>query len=686
MKIAITYIFIILGLVSYTQEQCLFTKVINDQIANAQNPQTVLDEIEASLNVNYIHTKSSSVIKIPIVFHIVHNGDAEGVEENLSDSLIKEQVKRINEDFRAKNFDTTDIPIEFKSFLADTEIEFCLAKVKPNGDFTNGIIHHQLSEDGWDEDTINSYIKPLTIWDRDEYLNVWSLKFAGNLAINHVNGYATPPLSSTDSDKDGVVMNYTKMGNDIDNDIGRILVHEIGHWLGLYHIWGTSAGCASDDGIADTPNQETPHQNCTTTSYNSCNSNDMYMNYLDYTDAKCSLMFTEGQKTKMLSVLNNYRQSILNSDGCNVKDLVIEEIISPSGSVCQEYFLPTVKIYNIGTEDITNYGFDVYIDNVFLSSISVNTSISPNETVYLNNHIFLTSELNINHQVKFIVTTTDADEYNLNNEESSVFKLINTGNGFNDLSEDFETIGLSSSSFFIENNENDNTWMNYSGSTNKVAFINNSGSTIGNIDAFSTTDYDMFSEQSTEPILYFDYLYKAKTGFDDELTVSYSLDCGVHWIPIWKKKGLGLSNNIIQDSPLYYSTEKFKTEEISLFSNGEPNLNKLKKIRFRFENKSAGGNNLYIDNINFSIHTAIKDVEFKDLKIYPNPANNFITISQEENRKLSFVLIDFSGKIIFTRQISKKNEKISLENITKGIYLLKYSNNKSSAVQKIIIE
>jgi len=42
------------------------------------------------------------------------------------------------------------------------------------------------------------------------------------------------------------------------------LAHEIGHYLGLPHIWGdvNGGGCGGDDGFADTPNQAQQYFGC----------------------------------------------------------------------------------------------------------------------------------------------------------------------------------------------------------------------------------------------------------------------------------------------------------------------------------------------------------------------------------------------------------------------------------------
>lgn len=86
-------------------------------------------------------------------------------------------------------------------------------------------------------------------------------------------------------------------------DTGKTLTHEMGHYLGLQHIWGD--GCGQDDGIADTPDADVPHY-INPEAYGllwgllvSCNSLDLWMNFMDYTDDRTMDMFTPNQATRM---------------------------------------------------------------------------------------------------------------------------------------------------------------------------------------------------------------------------------------------------------------------------------------------------------------------------------------------------------------------------------------------------
>ena len=78
--------------------------------------------------------KNYDIIKIPVHFIIVHkSSEAIGEGRNLSDEQIISQIDVLNEDFRKLNPSNIETPAEFISVAADCEIEFCMAKIGPNG-------------------------------------------------------------------------------------------------------------------------------------------------------------------------------------------------------------------------------------------------------------------------------------------------------------------------------------------------------------------------------------------------------------------------------------------------------------------------------------------------------------------------------------------------------------------------
>jgi len=136
-------------------------------------------------------------------------------------------------------------------------------------------------------------------------------------------GYGTFPGAA--KDKDGVVIRTDVFGTTGNNNSaynkGRTATHEIGHWLNLKHLWGDSD--CGDDNVDDTPQQKTYSSGCSSfpkITTGSCNNNpagDMFMNFMDFSDDACSIMFTDGQKNRMRDLFSQEgaRAAMLQSPG-----------------------------------------------------------------------------------------------------------------------------------------------------------------------------------------------------------------------------------------------------------------------------------------------------------------------------------------------------------------------------------
>ena len=265
--------------------------------------------------------KMATVYTIPVVIHIIHNGESVGSGANISDAQVQSAMDALNKDFRMTNSDTLTASHPFYSLSADAEIEFCLAKKDPNGLATTGVVRYNKGKSEWEITDFDATVKPATQWDRTKYMNIWVVTIGG--VDDGTLGYATFP--GTNDATDGVVMGTTYFGTTGNVspgfDLNRTATHEVGHYLNLYHIWG-DATCG-DDEVTDTPPAEQDNAGCPSFPHNvssSCSpgtNGEMYMNYMDYTDDACMQLFTEGQKTRMRSALSVSRASLLTSDVCN---------------------------------------------------------------------------------------------------------------------------------------------------------------------------------------------------------------------------------------------------------------------------------------------------------------------------------------------------------------------------------
>lgn len=274
--------------------------------------------------------------EIPVVFHVLYNKTA----ENLNDTSILSQLRELNNAFRKRNKDTTRIRAIFKPIAADVKIQFVLANKDPQGNASSGITRTYTNKTTFAANQFGTYTTNMKYsanggkdaWDPTSYLNIWicNMEFPNYIGI--VYGFATPPTNApnwngtgatkdTNSMESGVVLHYKIVGRS--NPLapakyieGKAAIHEVGHYLGLRHVWGdgnNTTGCNVDDGIFDTPNCKA--QNATCTGQNSCTdaSNDkpdQTENYMDYALDGCAGMFTQQQAFMMRFVLDKLRTGL----------------------------------------------------------------------------------------------------------------------------------------------------------------------------------------------------------------------------------------------------------------------------------------------------------------------------------------------------------------------------------------
>lgn len=291
-----------------------------DDPAYMQRFQSVEDAAQSWL-ANNRSAVGGSVITIPTVVHIVYK-DA---TQNLSDAQIYSQMDVLNADFRRLNADTLLTRPEFDSVAADFEVEFCLATTDPQGNSTTGITRTSSAGGqllGWfgpQDDVKSTSTGGIDPWPTDQYLNIWVCDLLPILA-----GYAQFP--GEDPATDGVVIGYNFFGTmgtaTPPYNKGRTTTHEVGHWVGLRHVWG-DGDCSMDDFVDDTPVADAANQGGCLNIVNSCTDapfdfNDQVENYMDYSSDSCMNMFSEGQKARAWSFFNTDRISLFSSNGCSL--------------------------------------------------------------------------------------------------------------------------------------------------------------------------------------------------------------------------------------------------------------------------------------------------------------------------------------------------------------------------------
>jgi hypothetical protein len=400
--------------------------------------------VEEYKNNQSLYSQSGGIIYIPVVVHVIHNGDAYGANENITDEQVISQITVMNQDFRrmigTPGYNTNAVG-------ADIEIEFVLAKVDPSGNPTNGINRVNLCQPSWSTAAINSTVKPQTIWDPTQYMNMWSVNFTDGSLLGYAqfpDGSGLQGLNANGgaANTDGVVAGYRFFGSsDLASgnfsapfDKGRTMTHEVGHYLGLRHIWG-DGGCTVDDFCDDTPRAAGPNYGCPFGT-NSCTGgaypgNDMIENYMDYTDDECMNIFTQNQKDRIVVIMNNAarRASLKTSTRdlpiplfANDASIQIENYCSTAGSPCAGN-AHKVILYNRGTSNLTSASINYNVNGGANLTHNWTGNLEPNRYAIITlSTVETTGTLN----VSIINANGVADQRASNNTASKSFTFAPT--------------------------------------------------------------------------------------------------------------------------------------------------------------------------------------------------------------------------------------------------------------------
>lgn len=81
--------------------------------------------------------------------------------------------------------------------------------------------------------------------------------------------------------------------------------------------------------------------------------------------------------------------------------------------------------------------------------------------------------------------------------------------------------------------------------------------------------------------------------------------------------------------------------------------------------------------------TGIKNIEFSELKVYPNPVTDIIKIEGQQGTSYTVVLYDITGKIVMSRITFNGSLQLSLEKLNSGLYYLKINTGKTEKYIKL---
>jgi PKD repeat protein len=663
---------------------CVTTENLQDLLSKDPSLYEKIEKFEKELE-EYQHNPATtkSVRIIPTVVHVIHMYGS----ENISKAQIENQIATLNLDMNRLNSDTTNTPAPFAAVAANCQIEFRLAKIDPNGNCTDGIVrvYSPLTNGPVNRDDV----KAVSYWPSNKYFNIWVVKNIDNGGgQGTILGYAQYPGFGP-ATTDGIVVRadyFGSIGTGNTGYKGRTTTHEVGHWLGLLHIWG-DATCGNDY-VTDTPPHEAANSGCPTFPYkanNSCGAGangEMYVNYMDYTNGGCQNMFTQGQKAVMDFVLNGTRANLWSASNLAATGVDGSQtgICAPKADfkadkifICAGQSVTFTDLSWNGPVEVRNWSFTGGTPSTSSDSMPVITYNTPG-TYPVSLTVSNASGSNTKTQIAYI-------------------NVSPSPGGPTPLFESFEDAQpIPNNRWLVNNPDNGTTWTvsSAAGATGIYsARILNNAANYNNVDELISTTYNMSGVTSAS--IKFKVAYAQRTSStNDILRLFVSGNCGQTWALRWSQSGSTLATAPITSSNFVPTATQWKEVTVSNI----PATNFTSNFRFKFTFESAGGNNIYIDDINLNIISSMdENSSIKELSIYPNPSNGVVNIEYTAEKELqtNFTIHDITGRLVLQQQSQSsigKNKFTINQNSTlrPGMYVLSIENEEGKYSQRLIIE
>lgn len=570
------------------------------------------------------------VYRIPVVVHVIHDGEPLGAGSNIPDQNILDQIAVLNEDFRRMP-GTPGWSSDPRS--ADTQIEFVLAKRDPNGNPTTGIVRWNRNTMGWTAPPYNTAyidgtIKPATQWDPNRYLNIWVADLQGGLL-----GYAQFPDASgllgmpgdagmgactQAANTDGVVILYSAFGSAGKSSsgltapyhLGRTTTHEVGHWLGLRHVWGDQQPNCGDDFCDDTPMGTNAIYGCAAGAP-SCGATAsltrMVENYMEYSDDACMNMFSQDQALRMRVVLEYCprRRSLITSPALvppTTTDASLIDLPLPR-DLCPGTYNISAVLRNTGTATLTSIPVAYRLNGGAWQTQTWTGTLAGGATT-----TFALTGVDFTTPGEYVLTACTNLAADPDRTEDTTTTRIVVHNGFYPLYETFEA-GWEGRPVppnlwrVVDPNNDCFTWRpghctGSDGQRTTALFVNCwAYSQQDRRDELYTPIIDLTSAPNTVQ-LQFDVAYRRYDNTStDELRVEISTDCGGTWsaTPIYQKSGATLAtgaNTAARFVPAAANEWRTETVNLSAYTG--------QRIRLRFVTVNQYGNCIWIDNVRIS--------------------------------------------------------------------------------------
>jgi PKD repeat protein len=659
------------------------------------------------------HQKAT--LYVPVVVHIIHDN---GVG-NISYDQVLDAIRILNEDYNRANSDAANTrntaTAPFSPVAGSMDVEFKLAKKDPQGNCTNGVVRVNAPQLTYNANDDCKYTSNggSDQWPMDKYLNIWVVNAIVSDGAGITLGYAYLPYWPNGTNY-GILIRHDSFGSieTANNSDGRTLTHEMGHLLGLNHIfdagWNGSSGCHTNncnnngDYCCDTPPQAEANWSCNA-SWNSCSevptgdafgfdAVDQIENYMSYNS--CQNMFSLDQIGIMQT---NFADISFMASMVTPANIAATGINDPDVLCAADFSAPRTTICSNTELTFTDYSFH--------GPSSWEWTITPGvegvDYVYTNG----SSSTSQNITVNFITSGYYSVELSVSNTSGTVSEIKNNyllvlpDNGTLPFLENFESYSTLNGigEWKVENPGNNNAFeleSTFGLTGTKCAKLINFGQPAGSVDELISAPVDL-SGITSSMTLSFRYAYRKRNASDLEyLKVFVTNDCGESWV---QRKTI--SGNTL--SPITSSSSWAPAGVADWVTVHMTNITStywVEDFRYKFKFESDGGNNFYLDNINIYAGTPSDDLvmglsegsEISGVNVYPNPADQELNVafSMSDARELTIAIVDLSGKEVGNYMIHANSGmnlvNVDTHSIAQGSYWLVINTGGSKQTYQFV--
>ncbi len=373
--------------------------------------------------------------------------------------------------------------------------------------------------------------------------------------------------------------------------------------------------------------------------------------------------------------------------------------INTDKKYCEAAVQTIVSLRNTGANNLTSAELSYAINgnsNTFswtgnLSPFESTEITLPSTTLANGNHSFSATVESVNNSNDTVLFMNEVSDDIIIHNEAFPLKY----------SEGFEQENLWSTNEdasvfeWFEDTDNAKSSTQSLGAFNTILLFNS----FGNIESILSPIIDVSNRNEvtvTYDIAYAYHKYtppyfQRDTVFADTLALLYSTDCGATFQSAYRAGGddLATADPIVNPLSLpqcYLTASENDWRRDSIIIDVENADNLI----IKFDYISSMGGSINIDNIEIdgdSISTSVNELHVEnEIRVYPNPASEFIQIETTSTNSQEVTLLNSSGNVVLQQTVTSSTQNIPINEFPSGVYLLMVTSEKKSTYEKLVIQ